>query len=44
MNRTFQLVTTDGLRVEKESSTLATFPTFRRWQTADWKRGTLALR
>ncbi len=44
VGRAFQLVTTDGLRVEKESRTLATFPTFRRWQTADWQRGTLALR
>ena len=44
MNKLFQLVTTDGLRVEKESPTLAGFPTFRRWQTVDWQRGTLALR
>jgi hypothetical protein len=44
VKKTFQLVATDGLEVEKESRTLATFATFRRWQTADWQRGTLALR
>jgi hypothetical protein len=44
MQRTFQLVTTDGLRIEKEAPNLASFPTFRRWQTPDWRSGTLALR
>jgi hypothetical protein len=44
VKRTFQLVAIDGLEVEKESRTLASFPTFRRWQTADWQRGTFALR
>jgi hypothetical protein len=42
VKKTFQLVATDGLEVQKES--VATFPAFRRWQTADWLRGTLALR
>ncbi|MGO8994517.1 MAG: hypothetical protein ACLQVI_14455 [Polyangiaceae bacterium] len=44
MQRTFQLVAMSDLRVEKEASSLANFATFRRWETADWKRGTLALR
>ena len=44
VQRTFQLVATGDLRVEKESPNLANFATFRRWEAADWKRGTLALR
>jgi hypothetical protein len=44
VQRTFQLIATGDLRVEKESSNLANFATFRRWEAADWKRGTLALR
>jgi hypothetical protein len=44
MQRTFQVVTTSALQVEKEASTLASFPTFRRWQAPEWQRGTLALR
>jgi hypothetical protein len=44
MQRTFQMLGTSSLQVEKQASTLASFPTFRRWQTAEWQRGTLALR
>jgi hypothetical protein len=44
VQRTFQVVTTGDLHVEKQSPTLAGFPTFRRWQAPDWQRGTLALR
>jgi hypothetical protein len=44
VEKRFQVVTTESLQVEKQSSTLVNFPTFRRWQAADWKRGTLALR
>jgi len=44
MQRTFQVVTTDGLRIEKEAPNLAGFPTIRRWQTPEWRSGTLALR
>jgi hypothetical protein len=44
VKKLFQLVTTEGARIEKESATLATLPSFRRWVTAEWQRGTLALR
>jgi hypothetical protein len=44
MQRTFQVLVTNGLQVEKQAPTLQNFPTFRRWQSADWRRGTLALR
>jgi hypothetical protein len=44
VDRTFQVVATSGLQVEKQAPSLANFPTFRHWQTADWRRGTLALR
>jgi hypothetical protein len=44
VEKRFQVVTTESLQVEKQSSTLVNFPTFRRWQAPDWKRGTLALR
>jgi len=44
MKRTFQVVATDDLRLEREAPNLASLPSSRRWETADWKRGTLALR
>jgi hypothetical protein len=44
VRRLFQLVAIDGARVEKEASTLAALPTFRRWHSAEWQRGTVALR
>jgi hypothetical protein len=44
IQRTFQVVTTGDLHVEKESPTRGNLAIFRRWETADWKRGTLALR
>jgi hypothetical protein len=44
VERRFQVVTTTDLRVEKQATTLAGVPTFRRWQSADWQRGTVALR
>jgi len=44
IQKTFQLVATDGLQVEKQAATLASFPTFRRWEAPDWRSGTLALR
>jgi hypothetical protein len=43
-HRSFDLVTTGALRVEKHASSLAGFPTFRRWASAGWQQGTLALR
>jgi hypothetical protein len=44
MKRTFQVVATSDLRLEREAPNLASLPSSRRWETADWKRGTLALR
>jgi hypothetical protein len=44
IEKRFQVFAVDGLRVEKQSASLAGFPTFRRWQSADWARATLALR
>jgi hypothetical protein len=43
-HRSFDLVTTGALRVEKHASSLAAFPTFRRWASAGWQSATLALR
>ena len=42
--RSFQVVATSDLRVEKQAGSLATFATFKRWQAAEWRGGTLALR
>jgi hypothetical protein len=44
IDRSFQVLATGDLRVEKQGTSLAGFPSFRRWQSADWQRGTLALR
>lgn len=44
MQKAFQLVSTDGLQIEKQAATLASFPSFRRWESPDWAGGTLALR
>jgi hypothetical protein len=44
MKRTFQVVTTNDLHLEREAPNLASLPSAKRWETADWKRGTLALR
>ncbi|WP_394833418.1 hypothetical protein LVJ94_43625 [Pendulispora rubella] len=44
IQRSFQVVATDSLRVEKQAASLANFPTFQKWKTADWQQGTLALR
>ena len=44
MKRLFQVVAMDGARVEKESGTRASLDSFRRWQTAEWRQGTLATR
>jgi hypothetical protein len=44
IRKSFQVIITDDLSVEKASTTLANFPTFRRWQAPDWEPGTLALR
>ncbi len=44
IRRRFQILTTASQVVEKEASTLANFPSFRRWQSPDWTGSTLALR
>jgi hypothetical protein len=43
-HRSFEVVTTGALHVEKQASSLASCPTFRRWASAGWQQGTLALR
>ena len=46
--RSFQILRVDdrggGLTVEKQASRLDNFVSFRRWQSPDWRRATLALR
>ncbi len=44
MQRSFQIVKADGLLVEKQAARLDNFVSFRRWASAGWQRGTLALR
>jgi hypothetical protein len=44
VQRSFQIVKADGLLVEKQAARLDNFVSFRRWATAGWQRGTLALR
>jgi hypothetical protein len=44
MQRTFQVLSMADLRVEREARNLASLPASTRWETADWRRGTLALR
>jgi hypothetical protein len=43
-DRSFQVLLTADQSVEHRSPTLSGAPAFKKWQTADWKRGTLALR
>jgi hypothetical protein len=43
IQRSFQILRTDA-SVEKQSTRLDNFPSFRRWASADWRRSTLALR
>ena len=42
--RTFQVVGANGLRVETEASRLGGLPSAKRWDTAESRRGSLALR
>jgi hypothetical protein len=44
LSRSFQILRADTLVVEKAAGKLDNFPSFRRWQSADWTRGTIALR
>jgi hypothetical protein len=44
MQRSFQVLSTKDLHVEKQASTLASFPTFKHLETPEWARGTVALR
>jgi hypothetical protein len=43
-HRTFELLTTATLRVENHAASPAGLPSFRRWASAAWHDGTLALR
>jgi len=42
--KAFQLVATSDLHVEKQATSLASFGSFRRWESPEWRGGTLALR
>jgi hypothetical protein len=42
--KSFQVMKTEDLSVEKQAPTLTNFPTFRRWAWAEWQHDTLALR
>jgi len=44
VQRSFQILRSDGFTVEKQASRLDNFVSFRRWQSPDWRRATLALR
>jgi hypothetical protein len=44
LTRTFQVVGTGDAHVEREVRALGSLPKAKRWETADWKRTTLALR
>jgi hypothetical protein len=44
IEKRFQVLAVDGLRVEKQAASLAGFPTFKRWESPEWARATLALR
>jgi hypothetical protein len=44
VQRSFQILRADGLTVEKQAARLDNFVSFRRWQSADWRSTTLALR
>jgi hypothetical protein len=43
-DRSFQVLAAADQRIEKSSATLSGASTFKKWETADWKRGTLSLR
>lgn len=44
VQKAFQIVAGADLHVEKEARSLANFSSFKRWQSATWAQGTLALR
>jgi hypothetical protein len=44
MVRSFQIVRATDLTVEKQASRLDNFVSFRRWESARWRRSTVALR
>jgi hypothetical protein len=44
VTRSFQILRADSLTVEKSAAKLDNFPSFRRWQSPDWTRSTIALR
>lgn len=44
IQKSFEIRRADGLTIEKQASRLDNFVSFRRWQSPDWRRATLALR
>ena len=44
MWKSFQVLSVSDLHVEREAPALGSLPAPKRWDTADWRRGTLALR
>lgn len=44
VQRSFQILRADTLAVEKQAARLDNFVSFRRWQSPDWRRSTIALR
>jgi hypothetical protein len=44
VQRSFQILRADTFAVEKQATKLDNFVSFRRWQSPDWRRATIALR
>ena len=44
IQKSFEIRRADGLTIEKQASKLDNFVSFRRWQSPDWRRATIALR
>jgi hypothetical protein len=44
VQRSFQILRADTFAVEKQATKLDNFVSFRRWQSPDWRRSTIALR
>ena len=44
IQRSFEIRSANGLTIEKQASKLDNFVSFRRWQSPDWRRATIALR
>jgi hypothetical protein len=44
MWKSFQVLAVSDLHLEREAASLGSLPASKRWETAEWRRGTLALR